>query len=120
MQTLANCIWIITGGFFGALAWVVAGIFWHITIIGIPFGKQCFKLARLQLTPFGLRVVKIPSNPLGLMGNILWFLFTGWELFLINLLAALIMALTIIGIPFAVQALKIARLSLMPFGKEVL
>ena len=119
MKTIGNIIWILTGGIVGAITWSLLGLFWFITIIGIPFARQCFKLAKLQLAPFGLEVRNQGTNPFGFIGNLIWLLVTGWELFLINILAAFFMAVTIVGIPFAIQALKLAKLSLMPFGKVV-
>jgi uncharacterized membrane protein YccF (DUF307 family) len=119
MSFLGNVIWFIFGGFLEAIGWWIAGILWFISIIGIPVGKQCFKMARLQLAPFGKEVVSKGSNPLGMIANIIWVIFFGWELFLVNLISALFFAITIIGIPFAKQNLKLAAVSLMPFGKEI-
>ncbi|WBW98982.1 YccF domain-containing protein [Oceanirhabdus sp. W0125-5] len=119
MSALGNIIWIIFGGLIGSIGWIISGILWSITIIGIPFGKQCFKMANLQLAPFGREVVDTGQTPLGCFGNILWLIFGGLELAIANLLAALFFTITIVGIPFAVQSLKLAKLSLMPFGKEV-
>ena len=119
MTLLGNLIWIIFGGFVHAVGWWIAGILWSISIIGIPIGKQCFKMARLQLAPFGKRVVEDGSNPLGMIANIIWVIFFGWELALANLISALFFAITIIGLPFAKQNLKLAMVSFMPFGKKV-
>jgi uncharacterized membrane protein YccF (DUF307 family) len=119
MSVLGNIIWIIFGGLIGAIMWVIAGLICCLTIIGIPFGMQCFKLAQLQLAPFGRTVRSTGSGVGGLLGNVLWIIFIGWELALFNLIAALLFAVTIIGIPFAVQSIKLAGLSLMPFGKEI-
>lgn len=119
MSFIGNLIWFIFGGFFEAIGWFMAGILWCISIIGIPVGKQCFKMARLQLAPFGKEVVDNGTGPLGLIANIIWIVFFGWELALMNIAAALFFALTIIGIPFAGQSLKLARVSFMPFGKEI-
>ena len=120
MSTLGNIIWIIFGGLFGAIGWVISGFICCITIIGIPFGKQCFKMAKLQLAPFGREVRNSKLGTMGLIGNLLWIIFLGWELALANLVSALIFAITIVGLPFAAQSLKLARLSLMPFGKEII
>lgn len=119
MTLLGNIIWFIFGGFIEAVLWVFFGIIWSITIIGIPVGKQCFKMAKMQIAPFGKEVVEKKRSSLGLIANIIWILFFGWELALVNLISALIFAVTIIGIPFAKQSLKLAYLSLMPFGKDV-
>jgi len=120
MSLLGNIIWFIFGGFIQAIGWYLAGIICYITIIGIPAGRQCFKLAKLQLAPFGKKVVNKDNSSLGFLANILWLIFLGWELFLANITAALFFAITIIGIPFATQSFKLARLSLFPFGKDII
>jgi len=119
MGCLGNIIWFLLGGFFNALGWLFIGLLWCITIIGIPVGLQCFKMAQLQLAPFGKEIVTVDNGAGSLLLNILWLIFGGIALALANLLSALLLAITIIGIPFAVQCLKMAKLSLMPFGKEV-
>jgi uncharacterized membrane protein YccF (DUF307 family) len=119
MSLLGNIIWFIFGGFIEAVTWWFFGIICYITIIGIPVGKQCFKMAKMQLAPFGKEIVEKDSSPIGLIANIIWILLFGWELAVINLVSALIFAVTIIGIPFAKQSLKLAYLSLMPFGKDI-
>ena len=119
MSLLGNIIWFIFGGFIEALGWWFAGILWFISIIGIPVGKQCFKLARMQLAPFGKEIVEKKSSSLGFIANIIWLIFFGWELAVLNLTSAIFFAITIIGLPFAKQSLKLARISLMPFGKEI-
>lgn len=119
MTFIGNIIWFIFGGFIHSLGWFLSGILWSITIIGIPYGTQCFKMARLQLAPFGKEVVDRGTTPLNFIANIIWIVFFGWELALANLLSALIFAITIIGIPFAKQSFKLAVLSFMPFGKSV-
>lgn len=120
MSCLGNIIWFIFGGLFNAIGWYFIGAVWCITIIGIPVGIQCFKMGRLQLAPFGKEVVESDSSGLGsFVLNILWIIFGGFELFLANLVSALILCITIIGIPFAFQSLKMAKLSLMPFGKKI-
>ena len=119
MSLLGNIIWFIFGGFIQAVGWYLAGIICYITIIGIPAGRQCFKLAKLQLAPFGKEVVDKNNSALGVLANILWVIFLGWELFIANISAALFFTITIIGFPFAVQSFKLAKLSLFPFGKEI-
>ena len=115
MSCLGNIIWFIFGGFFNALGWFFIGCLWSITIIG----SQCFKMARLQLAPFGKKIVTTNDSSMSLVLNILWIIFGGLELCIANLLSALFLCITIVGIPFAVQSLKLAKLSLMPFGKEI-
>ena len=119
MSCLGNIIWFIFGGFFNALGWFFIGCLWSITIIGIPIGSQCFKMARLQLAPFGKKIVTTNDSSMSLVLNILWIIFGGLELCIANLLSALFLCITIVGITFAVQSLKLAKLSLMPFGKEI-
>ncbi|MGM9925467.1 MAG: YccF domain-containing protein [Bacillus sp. (in: firmicutes)] len=119
MGCLGNIIWFILGGFFNALGWLCIGGLWCITIIGIPIGLQCFKMAKLQLAPFGKEIVTVNNGLGNFLLNIVWLIFGGIPLAIANLISALLLAVTIIGIPFAFQALKMAQLSLMPFGKEV-
>lgn len=119
MSCLGNIIWCIFGGFINAIGWFFTGLIWCITIIGIPVGLQCFKMASLQLAPFGKEVVETNSGIESFFLNILWIIFGGLELCLANLISALLLCITIVGIPFAAQSLKLAKLSLMPFGKEI-
>jgi len=119
MSCLGNIIWFIFGGFFNALGWFVTGILWCISIIGISVGLQCFKMAELQLAPFGKEIVHVDSSGTSFLLNVLWIIFGGFELCLVNLISAFFLCLTIVGIPFAIQSLKLAKLSLMPFGKEI-
>jgi uncharacterized membrane protein YccF (DUF307 family) len=118
MSCLGNLIWMIFGGLFGAIAWFLAGCLWCITIIGIPIGLQCFKIASLSLAPFGKEVVYGGSG-VSLLLNILWLIFSGIPLALGHLLSAVLLTITIIGIPFANQSLKMAKLALMPFGATI-
>ncbi|MGM0370013.1 MAG: YccF domain-containing protein [Bacillota bacterium] len=119
MRLLGNIIWFIFGGLIEGLLWLFFGLLCSITIIGIPIGKQCFKIAGMQFAPFGKQVVDKNNSSLGLIANIVWVVLFGWELALANLISALIFAVTIIGLPFAKQSLKLAHVSLMPFGKEI-
>ncbi|MPQ43173.1 YccF domain-containing protein [Clostridium tarantellae] len=119
MSCLGNILWFIFGGFLNSLGWIFFGIVWCITIIGIPIGLQCFKMAKLQFAPFGKEIVTTNEGPFNFVLNIIWLITSGWELALANLISAAFLAITVVGIPFAVQALKMAKLSLMPFGKEV-
>ncbi|MGL5616010.1 MAG: YccF domain-containing protein [Sarcina sp.] len=119
MSCLGNILWFIFGGFFNAIGWFLIGMLWCITIIGIPVGLQCFKMAKLQLAPFGKEVVTTSDSAGSLLLNLIWLIFGGLAMAIANLVSAVILAITIVGIPFALQALKMAKLSLMPFGKEV-
>lgn len=119
MSVLGNVIWIILGGFIGAILWALAGILCCITVVGIPLGLQCFKIAGLTLAPFGKDVVMNNLGPVNLIGNILWILLLGWELCLFHIGAGIIMCITIVGIPFGKQHFKLAALALMPFGARL-
>ncbi|QFR24528.1 YccF domain-containing protein [Schleiferilactobacillus harbinensis] len=119
MGCLGNILWFIFGGFLSAIGWFLVGCVWCITIVGIPIGLQCFKIAGLSLWPFGKEVV--PSNRTGsLILNILWLIFGGLELALNHLLWSLLLSITIIGIPFGQQHFKLAKLALVPFGAEII
>jgi len=121
MTTLGNIIWLIFGGFFTALGYFVGGFVLCLTIIGIPFGLQCFKLGVLMLWPFGQRVVGDTANTgcLTLVMNIIWILFGGLWVAIGHIVFGLLLAITIIGIPFARQHFKMVEVSLMPFGKRI-
>lgn len=121
MNLLLNIIWLILGGFIVVIAYLLGGILLCITIIGIPFGFQCFKLAGLALAPFGreIREKEPPSGALAVIMNVIWIILPGLELAIFHLLMALVLALTIIGLPLAAQHLKMTRLALIPFGFEV-
>jgi len=121
MNLLLNLIWLILGGFIVVIAYLLGGIILCITIIGIPFGIQCFKLAGLALAPFGreIREKEPPSGALAVIMNIIWILLPGLELAIVHFVMALILGITIIGIPLATQHLKMTRLALLPFGFQV-
>jgi len=121
MNLLLNLAWLILGGFIVVLAYLLGGIILCITIIGIPFGFQCFKLAGLALWPFGreIREKEPPSGALAVIMNVIWIILPGLELAVFHLVIALVLAITIIGLPLAAQHLKMTRLALLPFGFEV-
>jgi uncharacterized membrane protein YccF (DUF307 family) len=119
MRFIGNLLWLILGGFIAALLWTAGGLFMIITIIGIPFGIQALKLAGFTLWPFG-REVGIGNFGIGgAVGNVIWIMLFGWELTVYHLLLALLFTITIIGFPFGKQHLKLARLSLIPFGADI-
>ncbi|MBR0382528.1 MAG: YccF domain-containing protein [Eubacterium sp.] len=118
MRLLGNILWIVFGGWISALGWVLAGCLWCITIIGIPVGVQCFKLASISLNPFG-KEVYYEGKAGSFLLNVIWFLVSGMELAFTNFLLGCILCITIIGIPFGKQYFKIAKLSLAPFGAAV-
>lgn len=121
MSVLGNIIWIIFGGFFAALSYFVGGLALCLTIVGIPFGFQFWKLGVAVLMPFGKDVVELPdaNSPLRLVLNVVWICTLGWMVAVGHLMAALLLALTIIGIPFAFQNLKLIPLALLPFGRDL-
>ena len=121
MELLGNIIWFVFGGFFAAIGYFIAGIILCITIIGIPFGLQSFKLGVAVLAPFGKEVVESEeaNTPLHILFNVLWIILFGWELVVHHLIWALIFGITIIGIPFALQHIKLIPLSLLPFGRDL-
>jgi len=116
MKTLGNILWFLFGGLVLGLLWSVAGIICCVTIIGIPFGIQCFKIAALALWPVGKEINYSRAGFGSVIGNVLWILFFGWELALTHLVIGLIYCVTIIGIPFGLQSFKLAQLALFPFG----
>ncbi len=117
LRLIANIIWFIFGGWASFLTWLLGGILLCITIIGIPFGLQAFKFARLSLAPFGKEVeLNFGKHPII---NILWAIFFGVANFMANVTSAIALAVTIIGIPLAFQALKFAILGFAPFGAEI-
>lgn len=119
LSCLGNVIWLVFGGIFGALSWCVAGCLWCVTIVGIPIGLQCFKFAGLSLAPFGKEVI-YGGGSVSLILNVIWLIISGIPLALGHFISAVLLTLTIIGYPFAVQSLKLAKLSLMPFGAQVI
>lgn len=119
MSFIGNIIWFVLGGFIPAMLWLLVGLLWSVTIIGIPIGVQCFKMANLQLAPFG-RDVAFDGMGLGsLVINILWIMFGGIELAMVNVVIGVIFCMTIVGIPFGLQSFKLAKLSLLPFGARI-
>jgi uncharacterized membrane protein YccF (DUF307 family) len=121
VNLLLNIIWLLFGGFIVVFAYVLGAVLLCITIIGIPFGIQCFKLAGLAVAPFGreIREKEPPGGALAIIMNIIWILLPGLELAVFHLCLALLFAITIIGLPLAAQHLKMTRLALIPFGFEV-
>lgn len=120
MRFLLNVLWaIFGGGFITAIEYLIAGALLCCTIIGIPFGVQCFKIAGLALFPFGKDFSSPRSGAVGFVFNIIWLLFAGIWIFLSHLALAVPLAVSIIGIPFAFQHVKLAMLALAPFGVDV-
>ena len=125
---LLNLLWILTGGLWMAVGWIIAALVMAITIIGLPWTRAAFNIASYTLLPFGQKAVSraeytgrqdIGTGLLGLLGNVLWLVLAGWWLALAHLITAILLALTIIGIPFAWAHLKLAGLALWPIGKMI-
>ena len=117
MKTIGNILWFLFIGWESALCWLGAGLIWCLTIIGIPLGIQCFKLARVSLLPFGTKVeLNFAAHPIA---NVLWLIFGGIGLAFGFALSGLFFCITIIGIPIGMQCFKLARLALLPFGARL-
>src|ERR1700676_2806205 len=125
---LLNLLWIVFGGLWMAAGWIVAAVIMAITIIGLPWARAAFNIASYALLPFGCKAVSrtehrgthdIGTGPFGLLGNIVWLVLAGWWLALGHLLTAILLAVTIVGIPFAWAHLKLAGIALWPIGKII-
>ncbi len=128
LRLLGNFLWFILGGFVMGLAWWLIGILCFITIVGIPWGKACFVMGRFSFLPFGQEAISrdelkqgedIGTSAFGTLGNIIWFIFAGLWLAIGHLIAAFFSFVSIIGIPFGIQHLKLAGIALAPIGKTV-
>ena len=121
MSFLGNIIWLIFGGFISGLGYIFGGLLTLLTIIGSPFGAQAMKLGIATMTPFGREIVESETadNPLNLIFNILWAILFGWEIAVSHFVHGVVLAITIIGLPFAKQHFKLIPLALFPFGKEL-
>jgi len=127
MNFILNLLWLFFGGWSTALSWFFSAILMAISVVGLPWARAAFNIALLNLWPFGSQVVdrKKVSGPdlatgfLGFIGNIIWFVFCGWWLALGHLTWGVLLGITIIGIPFAIQHFKLAGISLAPIGKSI-
>ena len=128
LSFVLNVLWIVSGGLWMSVAWIVAAIVMAITIIGLPWSRAAFNIALYTLLPFGQKAVPrdqysgsedIGTGPLGMLGNIIWLVLAGWWLALGHVITAFLLAITIIGIPFAWAHLKLAGLALWPIGKMI-
>lgn len=128
LRVLGNIIWFLCGGVIMGLAWWLVGLVCFISIIGIPWGRACFVMGNFSFFPFGQEVIgrdeftkemDIGTSPLGVIGNVIWFLLAGIWLAIGHIMSAVACFITIIGIPFALQHLKLAYISLAPIGKTV-
>ena len=128
LSLVLNLLWILFGGLWMALGWAIAAMIMAITIIGLPWARAAFNIASYTLLPFGYKAVSraeysgredIGTGPLGVVGNIIWLVLAGWWLALGHVVTAVLLAITIVGIPFAWAHLKLAGLALWPIGKTI-
>ncbi|CAM4148903.1 hypothetical protein AT575_01925 [Streptococcus penaeicida] len=119
MKFLGNIIWFLFSGLWAWLAWSLLGVLLCITIVFLPLGLQCFKIGNFGLFPFG-KDIEIGQSSTSLLFNIIWIVLFGWSLVAMHLTSAFALCLTIVGIPFAIQSLKLAKLSLFPFGARII
>jgi uncharacterized membrane protein YccF (DUF307 family) len=128
MRTIGNIFWLVLGGFLMGLGWWLVGVLAAITIVGLPWAKACFVIGQFAFLPFGKEAVSrkdltqqsdIGTGALGLVGNVIWFVVAGWWLAIGHLVSALACFVTIIGIPFGIQHMKLALIALAPIGKTI-
>jgi uncharacterized membrane protein YccF (DUF307 family) len=128
VSLLLNILWMVFGGVWMAVGWIIASVIMAVTIVGIPWARAAFNIASYALLPFGRKAVSraeylgtadIGTGPLGTVGNLVWLVLAGWWLALGHLLTAILLAFTIIGIPFAWAHLKLAGIALWPIGKMI-
>lgn len=119
MKSIGNVIWLIFGGLIMAFFWFLAGAIMCITIVGIPFGMQAFKMGNLILWPFGKEVDYASLKTSSILLNVLWIVLFGWELAFASFILGLVFSITIIGLPFGLQWFKFASLALFPFGAKI-
>ena len=118
MSCLGNLLWFIFGGCISGLSWMLAGCLWCISIIGIPYGIQCFKFASMSFFPFGKEIV-YGGGAVSFLVNIIWILISGIPLAIEHIVIGCLLCITIVGIPFGLQQFKLAKLALMPFGTSI-
>jgi uncharacterized membrane protein YccF (DUF307 family) len=128
ISLILNILWIITGGIWMAAAWLLAAVIMAITIVGIPWARSALNIASYTFAPFGRTAVSrdewdgrtdFGTSPLGMIGNLIWFVLAGWWLVIAHLVSAVALAVTIIGIPLALADLKLIPISLAPLGKDI-
>ncbi|MES2803132.1 MAG: YccF domain-containing protein [Bdellovibrionota bacterium] len=124
MNLLLNLLWLFFGGWTTALSWFTSSLFMVISIVGIPWARAAFNIGLLNLWPFGSSVqtrsgADLGTGSLGLLGNILWFVFCGWWLAALHIFWGLLFSITIIGLPWGLQHFKLAKISLAPVGKAI-
>lgn len=121
MSLIGNIIWLIFGGFLSGMGYILGGLLVCLTIIGIPVGKQAIKLGIATMAPFGKEIVATDqAAEIGnILVNILWAILFGWEIAVSHLVHGLVLAITIVGLPFARQHFKLIPIALAPFGREI-
>jgi len=121
MKVIGNIFWLLLGGIVIALIYYIVGLLMCLTLIGIPFGIQLFKMGTYSLWPFGHELVYGHQEPgcISLFMDIIWIMLGWWEIAILHCAFGLLFFLTIVGIPFGVQHFKMAFASLIPFGKEI-
>jgi uncharacterized membrane protein YccF (DUF307 family) len=119
VRFIGNLFWLILGGIALAIIWMIIGLVLCVTIIGIPFGVQCMKIAGFVIWPFGRDITPGNFGVMGAIGNVIWILICGIELCVMHLVFGALLCVTIIGIPFGLQHFKLAKLSLIPIGAEI-
>lgn len=124
MRLLLNLLWFVLGGWVSLLLWLLSGVLLAITVVGLPWSMAAFRIAGFSAWPFGRQVVSRPDGELGtgsfgFLLNVIWFLLGGWYLAAHHLILGVGLMLTIIGIPFGLQHIKLAVISLAPVGKQV-
>lgn len=128
LSFLLNVLWIVCGGLWMAVGWIIAGVIMAITIVGLPWTRAAFNIAVYTLLPFGQKAVSraeysgesdMGTGLLGFIGNLIWLVLAGWWLAIGHVITALLLAVTIIGIPFAWAHLKLAGIALWPIGKMI-
>ena len=128
MRMIANILWVIFGGWLTALGWLLAALLMAITIIGLPWTRACLSIARFSVWPFGSRLVPrdqlkgrptLGNSPLGLIGNVIWFILGGWYLAIMHLFVGAVWCITIIGIPFGTAQFRLMKQAFAPIGKAV-
>ncbi|MBS1248862.1 MAG: Inner membrane protein YccF [Chloroflexi bacterium] len=121
MNLLGNIIWLIFGGFLTGLGYIIGGLLTCLTIVGIPFGMQAIKIGVATMAPFGTEIVPTEkaNRPLRVIFNMIWLILFGWEIAVAHFVHGIILAITIIGLPFAKQHFRLIPLALFPFGQEL-
>lgn len=118
MKLLGNIVWFILGGFISFFTWLILGVLWSITIVGLPIGKQCFKFSTMAAAPFG-KDIQFGNGGVSLMFNVLWLVLGGFALVIEEVTMGLFFCITIVGFPFGLQHFKQAKLALLPFGARI-